>query len=230
MSAGSRTVASEREIELALAGPPNLIASLPAHPVVARHALAPARRERMVSRYFDTPALDLWRRRAVLRIRSSDGRFELTLKQSLPGTTGLAHRREWNLAADAFLPDLRRLPRELRDGFGLGPATRLVPVFETDIWRVSVPLRLERPCGGSCLIELACDLGEIRAGGRSEAVCEVELELREGELDLLRAFASRLQGIGPLRPQAEDKALRGYRLRFGDAAFATAAGDLSTMR
>jgi len=68
---------------------------------------------------------------------------------------------------------------------------RLGEMFAVDVERKS--WRFETRDGG---IELAIDRGEIRAGARREAFCEVELELIRGEASALFALA---RGSAPSR-------------------------------
>jgi CHAD domain-containing protein len=64
-------------------------------------------------------------------------------------------------------------------------------------------------------VEAAIDVGKIRAGAASEAVSELELELKGGDLGLMYRLAVQLQSLAPLWISTESKAARGWHLRTG---------------
>jgi inorganic triphosphatase YgiF len=61
-------------------------------------------------------------------------------------------------------------------------------------------------------IEVVLDQGAIRSGGREEAVCEIELELKGGKPAALFSLARKLDAIAPVHIGVLSKAARGYRL------------------
>src|SRR5690606_41184005 len=65
---------------------------------------------------------------------------------------------------------------------------------------------------GGAQIEVALDVGEIRAGGRSQPICEIELELKAGQPDALFALALVWAGRLDCLPFDVSKAERGVRL------------------
>ena len=89
-----------------------------------------------------------------------------------------------------------------------GAKKAIRPVFETNIERITIPLR----AGGSD-VELALDRGFIRSGKRRESVHEVELELKHGDRRDLAALAQRLIDSGHVSYGALTKAERGYALK-----------------
>nr|BFE93174.1 hypothetical protein GCM10020185_37100 [Pseudomonas brassicacearum subsp. brassicacearum] len=62
------------------------------------------------------------------------------------------------------------------------------------------------------VIEAALDLGHVVVGKQKEEICELELELREGEPTALLELAAELAATLPLMPCDISKAERGYRL------------------
>ena len=67
-------------------------------------------------------------------------------------------------------------------------------------------------------VEVALDRGEAHAGGQAPSrVCEVEIELLEGDRAAAFDLARALVDTVPLRPSAVTKAQRGYRLFRGEA-------------
>lgn len=161
--------------------------------------------------YYDTPEADLERARVALRIRRTPTQLLQTLKTSGEGHGGLSVRGEWEWPIEeetldrqglAALEPMRDLPRDLLDR--LEP--RFVTDFERQAWDLSV--------AGSH-IELALDLGEIRAGERRAPIRELELELKSGDHDALWQLAERLAEWLPLRPAGASKAARGSALLAG---------------
>ena len=52
----------------------------------------------------------------------------------------------------------------------------LLPLFETRISRTAALIKIK----GEGVVELAIDIGEVRAGEKAEPIFEVELELKSG--------------------------------------------------
>ena len=61
-------------------------------------------------------------------------------------------------------------------------------------------------------MEAALDLGKVVAGDNQEEICELELELRQGDAAALLELAAELAADLPLMPCDISKAERGYRL------------------
>ncbi|MGO4331377.1 CYTH domain-containing protein [Cupriavidus sp. 2TAF22] len=204
-----------QEIELKLAVPdgamPALAAWLDAH--------GEARGEHtLLNVYLDTPARDLARARAALRLRRRGEQWLQTLKTAGKSEAGLAARHEWEtkvaaeaIELDAFPPEARALLAPL--------AATLGPVFRTDFTRRTWLVEQD-----GARIEAALDVGEITAPGTTarDTIHELELEWLPGEADqsptqavaeaALRALARRLQNVAPLTASDQSKAARGYRL------------------
>ena len=70
---------------------------------------------------------------------------------------------------------------------------------------------------GRVVIEAALDQGQVIAGSQSEAISELELELRQGEPAALLELAVELAASLPLMPCDISKAERGYRLFDADS-------------
>ena len=183
--------------------------------------------------YFDTPDRRLAARKAALRIRrigeGPRARWVQTLKTNdNPGA--LSHRGEWETPARGSRPS----PTDFVDGplqRVLGDRSpRLVPVFRTQFERLERAVQYD-----GARIEVALDEGRVTAGRRSEAICELELELRQGPLLAMFDLALDLIGRGPqalpLRPAVESKAARGYRLagRIGQRPVNADAEGFSTL-
>src|SRR5690606_35359229 len=108
--------------------------------------------------------------------------------------------------------DLKKLdeqvwPAELAD---LDKKT-IKPLFSTDFTREYAEIAWGRG-KAKVVIEAALDLGHVVAGKQKEAICELELELREGDPAALLELAAELAASLPLMPCDISKAERGYRL------------------
>ncbi len=198
------------EIELKLNLAPEHVALLARCP-----PLRTATRSRPVTRriynvYYDTPERDLASRGMALRLRKVGGRWVQTLKSG-SGTEGGLHRNGeheillpvplLNLAALADTPAARLAAQEtFRE--------RLRPMFVTDFRR---SMRLVEVAPGM-LAEFALDRGTIIAGDATAAICELEVELKQGEPDALFAFAQRLLAFVPFTVGTATKASRGFAL------------------
>ena len=83
------------------------------------------------------------------------------------------------------------------------------PLFSTDFWREKWLVT-----EGKSRIEIALDLGEVKAGN-TEPICELELELLEGETNDVLKLARKLVSQSGLRQGSLSKAARGYHLAAG---------------
>ena len=165
-----------------------------------------ARRRQLTTTYFDTPDHKLREAGLSLRIREVEGRFVQTVKTR--NGASLFDRCEW----EAAIKDRRPCPDQMADTpikaiLGEDAVAGLVSLFETRIERT----QLDVTCSGA-VIELSLDHGEIVAGERREAVCEVELELKSGAVPALFELAKKLGREAVLRLSFESKSERGYRL------------------
>jgi inorganic triphosphatase YgiF len=184
---------------------------------VRRLSAGPVRSQRLNNVYYDTPAFDLAAERIALRLRERPGRrgstWVQTVKDAGRATGGLHEREEleWSVPGprvdlaliDASpLADRFRRPR-IRDA--------LKPVFATDFRRSARVLRFD----DGTTVELAMDVGEIRAGRRTAPIAEVELELIAGDPARLFDLAAAIVAAVPARVGHASKAERGYRLAHG---------------
>lgn len=204
------------EIELKLRLSAQQARRLPQHPLLAGQQ---AQKYKLLNTYYDTPDFDLLRRGVALRLRRKGWTLWLmTVKAGAAGVGGLAQRSEWEAATQPGVFDFSIVSDESLRDFLLAHQQRLQAVFTTDFTRTA--WRLEQD---GAVIELALDRGKISAPqldaapadapARSEALCEVELELIEGDSpDPLFALAIELAGELQLHPEIASKAERGYAL------------------
>ena len=205
------------EFELKLDIPP---AALPAvRAALQPHAPQPLR---LRAQYLDTPTQALARAGVALRLRLEGDAWVQTAKG--PGT-GAVERLEHNaevaapVGGGAPAPDLARhdgtplgarIRTALQAAAAAGEAVALAPVFETDVQRSRAVQQR-----GATRLELALDVGRILAGGRSEEVCELEIEALEGPLDgVLQAARDWIAAHG-LWLSTRSKAGRGRALALG---------------
>lgn len=160
---------------------------------------------RQRSIYFDTPDRSLEKAGLSLRIRRSGRKRIQTVKADGTGSAGLFARPEWERAVaddtpivDRTTPVRALLGRKVAD---------IAPAFEVRVERRKWDIR-----EGEAGIELVLDRGEVLAGGRRAPICEVELELKQGDPVALFAFARRIDGLVPVRLGVLTKAERGYGL------------------
>lgn len=164
--------------------------------------------------YYETP--DSWLRShdMGLRIRGANGRYEMTMKIAGRVVGGLHQRPEYNIDISRPELELDRFPAEVWPEGEL-PATlaaQVQPLFSTDFWREKWLV-----AEGKSRIEIALDLGEVKAGDLQEPICELELELLEGDVNDVLKLARRLVNQSGLRQGSLSKAARGYHLAAGNA-------------
>jgi len=206
------TVSDSVEIELKLALPPQQAAAFLKR--MARRRSAPVQ-QALVTRYFDTPDFALSAQGVALRVRRVGRRWLQTLKTEGERHGGLSQRAEFEMPVARSMPDWSRFPAEALARVPEALRAQLVPVFETRFDRTAWML-IGR--GGS-QIEVALDVGEVRAGKNSQPICEIELELKAGQPDALFALALEWASAFDCLPFDISKAERGVRLARGvDAA------------
>ena len=181
-------------------------------------------RTRLQARYFDTADQRLSGDGMVLRLRKEGSRWVQTVKAT--GDNAL-HRLEHNVdlgtgaavpaidpARHAGTPVGEQLARLLQPADG-GDAVPLVARQSTDIVRLTRDLRVSGP--GGAVVEMALDVGKVvvHAGTpaqRNSPVCELELELKSGDVQGLVTLARRWSQQHGLWFSTVSKAERGMRL------------------
>lgn len=202
------------EIELKLALAPAGPAALKTHPLLASE---PMSQHTLANTYFDTSEGALAKARIAVRLREVDDKVLLTVKTAGQGSAGLSQRQEWEWQVPGPQLDLTALATLPPFQGELAHALpTLAPRLRTDFTRRSWQL-----IGGSSSIasadpsshiELVLDEGEIISGHYRTPICEVELELKNGETQALWALALALAEQIPLRPSDSSKAARGNAL------------------
>ncbi|SUG31425.1 Uncharacterized protein ygiF ORFXE [Salmonella enterica subsp. arizonae] len=139
----------------------------------------------------------------------------MTMKIAGRVTGGLHQRPEYNVALSEPRPGSDANSRWTSGQMGelpVGLATSVQPLFSTDFYREKWWLDVD----GS-KIEIALDLGDVKAGEFAEPICELELELLSGDTRAVLKLAKQLLSQTGLRQGSLSKAARGYHLAQGNA-------------
>lgn len=206
------------EIELKLAlpcsNPASLAPRLAKLPLLVRRT---ASRQLLHNTYFDTPDATLNERRMALRIRrlgsTQHPQWLQTLKIGGGYDSALSRRGEWEEAIAGPTLDramLKATPWAELDADGALLAA-LEPAFTTDFERTRWTVRRR---DGSA-VEVALDIGTVTAGSHAAPICELELELLQGDASALFAVAADIAQSVPVLPLSISKAERGYSLARG---------------
>jgi triphosphatase len=201
------------ETELKLRVSPEQLARLKRHALLKVYSVTRPVTRRLYNIYYDTANLDLHKSGMALRLRHVGRQWLQTLKGGGSVQAGLHQRNEWevpvngpeldfsateDVAWDEYLPQLIR--------------KKMQPVFVTDFSRTSRMLIFE-----GAQIELCMDQGEISTRQISKPICELELELKFGELHQLFELALAILEVVPFELEMVSKAEYGYRLLSGFA-------------
>src|SRR5450830_1512048 len=198
------------EIELKLSIAPGDVDAFHQLPLLREYSSGAPELQGLFSIYVDTPALHLKKHRSALRVRKVGDKWLQTYKGGGRVEAGLHQRHEWEcevpgpeIDLDSLLPLVDNpAAREALEAPHL--AEQLREVFTTSflrtIWMLNLP--------------------QDTVGERSEALCEIELELKSGQTEVLLAFSESLRQAITLEPSNISKAQRGFALRFpgGDSA------------
>lgn len=185
------------ETELKFQIPPAALAAV--RQAVAQHSRV--QHTRLRARYFDTPDGRLARAGVALRLRLEGATWVQTLKApaALAGAAGglvsrLEHEVDLGPGDTPPTLDISRhddhpagaaLRAALHEtGPPQRPAAALQVTFETDVQRSHGLLAHD-----GAQVEVALDEGCVMAGGRSLPLCELELELKQGDTAALLALA-----------------------------------------
>ena len=160
---------------------------------------------RMETTYYDTPKNELSARRWTLRCRRENDIFVCTLKTPTadPGIRG-----EWECECDDILSAVPLLAAES----GLEELTVLtsggiVPTCGARFTRLTLPVALE-----SGMAELALDQGVLLNGAKELAFAELELELKSGSPEELKAMAQVIARKFGLEYEKKSKFARAWLL------------------
>jgi inorganic triphosphatase YgiF len=160
--------------------------------------------ERLVSTYFDTSDLTLHAHGMTLRLRRTGNGMVQTVKANGPEAGGLFARPEWERALDGETPVIDAATGPL-DAILAGES--VAERFASEVMRTTWIIASD-----GATIEVALDLGAVKAGDLSAAISELELELKDGSPEALFALARQLAKAAPLRLGVVTKSERGHAL------------------
>jgi triphosphatase len=196
------------EIELKLRIAAGDIPRLRRHPLIRQSIIDRPVTRKLTSIYYDTPHLDLVKAGVSLRVRRMSGGWFQSIKTAGKASNGLHDRQEWEDLLHRGAPDFNKITdpwlRAIFDDASLRAALR--PIFTTAVKRTEWQLDT-----GRGRIEMALDVGHLLIEERALAdICEVELELKDGDEDQLFTFAAKLQETIGLQAENTSKAELGY--------------------
>jgi triphosphatase len=175
----------------------------------------------MLSRYFDTADQVLTRMKTSLRIRVEGAVKVATIKLGGQSSNGLHQRLEWSVDLDdedwsndpsAGLDMEWFQKNAVSDG---DPDERLHEILLAidgqpliEICQAKFIRKAFDVGYGDTLMELALDTGEISAGGLTDSIHELELELKEGDVRDLMDLGQELLARFELVPENKSKYAR----------------------
>lgn len=165
----------------------------------------------MEALYYDTQSLDLQKAGIVFRVRREGEVFTATVKQGGRGESHIQQRKEWNVNVQSLSPRIEafvdtEIGSQLKEL--AGSDSRLQVLFYCSFSRDFALLDLDE----GTQAEIAMDTGEIVSGRLKEPICELELELKRGQLAVMEGLASVLSAKYGLLPEPRSKFSRGLSL------------------
>ena len=188
-------------------------------------ASSPVRYE-LDNTYYDTKDRTLLSRGAACRVRyfsdsDEEERYEHTVKLGGKVENGLYQRYEWNVRSSEKMFNVTAFksralsqsdPAEVLDEALSGISDDdLVALCRTVFNRTVYTFGF-----GDSIMEACFDVGRIEAGGKTEAICELELELTSGDVVDLKDMASFIIENSDGRPFNDSKFQRSLRLLDSD--------------
>ena len=202
----------QKETEIKLRVSRETLAALREHPLLKKRNKSGWERRELTNQYFDTPERDLAKAKVALRLRRDGEEVIQTLKTRGQSVAGLSERNEYDWHLDKAKLDVKKLDGECwPEALAELDKKTLKPIFTTDFVRERAEIAWGRG-KAKVVIEAALDLGFVIAGKQKEEICELELELREGDPAALLELAAELAEKLALMPCDISKAERGYRL------------------
>lgn len=202
----------QKETEIKLRVSRETLAALREHPLLKKRNKSGWERRELMNQYFDTPERDLAQAKVALRLRKDGDEVIQTLKTRGQSVAGLSERNEYDWKLPKAKLDVKKLDGECwPESLAELDKKTLKPIFTTDFVRERAEIAWGRG-KAKVVIEAALDLGHVVVGKQKEEICELELELREGEPAALLELAAELAETLALMPCDISKAERGYRL------------------
>ena len=178
--------------------------------------------------YYDTEGQDLTRARLVVRVRKEGEETVLTLKGGGRREGAVHMRDEFSVPLPAGmakeeLPEklsLKEVREALWEEIRREPIAAILSMFGDDsillpMIRVTMTRRTRLIDTGSAVVELALDEGVVAAGGGEDPICEMEMELKEGDPMEVISLSERTAIRYGLVPETRSKFARGLALLAG---------------
>ena len=162
----------------------------------------------METTYYDTPDGALSARHYTLRRRMENGVSVCTLKTPAEGLGRQELETQCGSIEDAIfiLADMGA-PAD----FSQMTARGVIPICGASFSRTAIPVKAE-----GCEVELALDTGILIGGGKKVPLCELEVELKDGDPAAAEQFARALAAIFSLQPENNSKFRRALALYKGE--------------
>ena len=163
----------------------------------------------METTYYDTPSGALSALRYTLRRRMENEKSICTLKTPADNLG----RKELEIECDNIENAINTLC-QMGAPADFYPAVQegLIPVCGAKFTRLAVPVSF-----GTARLELAMDQGQLSGGDRTVPLCEVEVELKDGNRDAVMLFAMELAARYPLQQETASKFRRALALYKGES-------------
>lgn len=193
----------EQELKLTAADSEVLTAVLNSD-TVQRYSLTPTPQpQRFLANYYDTKNRTLEKDQCSLRARREGVKFRAAFK--LPGriTDGMSQRQEYECDIDGWLKNVDNLPDGDLKSLVLNHIEeneKLLTMVTVDMQRQIVNLDVD-----GTKIELVTDQGVIKGNGREVEICEVELEFKSGEINIVKEIGDNLKAKYELNPSLSTK-------------------------
>lgn len=176
--------------------------------IEAQYCQYPSKLFEMETTYYDTISGALSARHYTLRRRMENAKSVCTLKTPAVGLG----RNEIELecgSIEAAIPTLcaSGAPAD----FGAMVQEGIIAVCSAKFHRTAITLKLE-----DCTLELALDTGALTGGSRTIPLCEVEVELKEGDTGSADLFAQMLAAQFGLLTETRSKFRRALALYKGE--------------
>lgn len=174
-----------------------------------RQAYPDGHREfQMETIYYDTPDNRLSARYYTLRRRMENGVSVCTLKTPAEGIGRQELEAECD-SIEAAIPILCAIgaPADFLNLTTEG----VVPICGAKFTRTAISVVQE-----DCTVELALDTGILTGGNKSVPMCELEVELKDGDPAAAEQFALAMAAIYGLKPESKSKFRRALALYKGE--------------
>lgn len=163
--------------------------------------------------YYDTLDKDLGKIKAAFRVRLEGNLYVATMKMNGKVVDGIHQRFELNemIFDDEFVenPSLKIFEgnEEVRNALGDAIYKPIEPILEMNYVRELFDVEYE-----SSTMEVALDQGDIWTPAGNAPICELELELHEGNVEDLKSLGDIISKTYDLKPESRSKFARGLEL------------------